>query len=52
MNNTHPTPWKKIYCIFCNRMVNKTGMSGHWTPKTVFKCARCCRLEREARGVE
>ena len=41
-------PWNSNYCKFCDRYVNKTSMSYH-KPK-VFKCARCCRLDREARN--
>lgn len=42
-----PKPWNSNFCIFCERSVNKTSMSYH-SAKT-FKCARCCRLEREAK---
>lgn len=40
--------WNKNYCSSCDRYVNKTSMSYH-KPNT-FRCARCCRLEREAKN--
>lgn len=39
-----------VYCKYCDRQVNRVAW---WNTKSgVFKCARCCRQEREHRGLQ
>ncbi len=42
-----PIPWNSNFCTFCERSVNRTSMS--YRKAGTFKCARCCRIEREAK---